>query len=106
MPGNPLSKKQEPEQDVAPLSVQIANVVVPLWNVPYDEQLRRKKQEVEGVLQRLVRYRDMYKPMPRVGFGSLTKNGLKWGIDRITAVDCIISCLFLYPDMKDTKEMY
>uniref|UniRef100_A0A8C7VC74 tRNA (uracil(54)-C(5))-methyltransferase n=1 Tax=Oncorhynchus mykiss TaxID=8022 RepID=A0A8C7VC74_ONCMY len=61
-----LKKRGWDDQDVAPLSVQIANVVVPLWNVPYDEQLRRKKQEVEGVLQRLVRYRDMYKPMPRV----------------------------------------
>uniref|UniRef100_A0A8C7C885 tRNA (uracil(54)-C(5))-methyltransferase n=1 Tax=Oncorhynchus kisutch TaxID=8019 RepID=A0A8C7C885_ONCKI len=76
MPGNPLSKQQEPEQDVAPLSVQIANVVVPLWNIPYDEQRRRKKQEVEGVLQRLVRYRDMYKPMPCVALVHLQRMAL------------------------------
>lgn len=38
-----------------PFSTQIANVVTPLWNVPYEEQLRRKQQEVEGVLQRLAR---------------------------------------------------
>uniref|UniRef100_A0A8D0CZ11 tRNA (uracil(54)-C(5))-methyltransferase n=1 Tax=Sander lucioperca TaxID=283035 RepID=A0A8D0CZ11_SANLU len=37
------------------LSVQIANVVTPLWNVPYEEQLRRKEQEVVGVLQRLAK---------------------------------------------------
>uniref|UniRef100_A0A674F036 tRNA (uracil(54)-C(5))-methyltransferase n=1 Tax=Salmo trutta TaxID=8032 RepID=A0A674F036_SALTR len=42
-------------EDEAPLSIQIANVVTPLWNVPYEEQLRRKEQEVEGVLQRLAR---------------------------------------------------
>ncbi|CAB1322138.1 unnamed protein product [Coregonus sp. 'balchen'] len=53
--GQPPSKRQEAEEDEAPLSVQIANVVTPLWNVPYEEQLRRKEQEVEGVLQRLAR---------------------------------------------------
>ncbi|KAJ4942077.1 hypothetical protein JOQ06_011947 [Pogonophryne albipinna] len=36
-------------------SVQIANVVTPLWNVPYEEQLKRKEQEVVGVLQRLAK---------------------------------------------------
>uniref|UniRef100_A0AAY5JYH9 tRNA (uracil(54)-C(5))-methyltransferase n=1 Tax=Esox lucius TaxID=8010 RepID=A0AAY5JYH9_ESOLU len=53
--GLPPSKRQEAEEDEEPLSVQIANVVTPLWNVPYEEQLRRKEQEVEGVLQRLAR---------------------------------------------------
>ncbi|XP_014017043.1 tRNA (uracil-5-)-methyltransferase homolog A [Salmo salar] len=53
--GQPPSKRQEAEEDEAPLSIQIANVVTPLWNVPYEEQLRRKEQEVEGVLQRLAR---------------------------------------------------
>ncbi|KAJ8005804.1 hypothetical protein DPEC_G00121680 [Dallia pectoralis] len=47
--------KREAEEDKEPLSVQIANVVTPLWNVPYEEQLRRKQQEVDGVLQRLAR---------------------------------------------------
>uniref|UniRef100_A0AAY5KWY6 tRNA (uracil(54)-C(5))-methyltransferase n=1 Tax=Esox lucius TaxID=8010 RepID=A0AAY5KWY6_ESOLU len=50
-----LRKRGRDEEDEEPLSVQIANVVTPLWNVPYEEQLRRKEQEVEGVLQRLAR---------------------------------------------------
>lgn len=55
-PGQPPSKRQqEAEEDEVPFSTQIANVVTPLWNVPYEEQLRRKQQEVEGVLQRLAR---------------------------------------------------
>ncbi|XP_071758779.1 tRNA (uracil-5-)-methyltransferase homolog A isoform X2 [Centroberyx gerrardi] len=53
--GQPASKRREAEEDEEPLSVQIANVVTPLWNVPYEEQLRRKEQEVEGVLQRLAK---------------------------------------------------
>lgn len=55
-PGQPPSKRQqEAEEDEVPFSTQIANVVTPLWNVPYEEQLRRKQQEVEGMLQRLAR---------------------------------------------------
>ncbi|KAJ8285995.1 hypothetical protein GJAV_G00033300 [Gymnothorax javanicus] len=42
------------EQEEA-LSKQIADVVTPLWEVPYEEQLKRKEQEVEAVLQRLAR---------------------------------------------------
>ncbi|KAG9334373.1 hypothetical protein JZ751_008192 [Albula glossodonta] len=38
-----------------PLSKQLADVVTPLWEVAYEEQLRRKEQEVEAVLQRLAR---------------------------------------------------
>ncbi|KGL84439.1 tRNA (uracil-5-)-methyltransferase A, partial [Tinamus guttatus] len=38
-----------------PLSKQIADVVTPLWNVPYEEQLARKKQECEQVLQKLTK---------------------------------------------------
>ncbi|XP_030647425.1 tRNA (uracil-5-)-methyltransferase homolog A [Chanos chanos] len=58
--GQPACKKpaggqDEEEEDEEPLSIQIANAVTPLWNVPYEEQLRRKEQEVEGVLQRLAR---------------------------------------------------
>ncbi|XP_071390402.1 tRNA (uracil-5-)-methyltransferase homolog A isoform X2 [Centroberyx affinis] len=54
--GQPASKRREAaEEEEEPLSVQIANVVTPLWNVPYEEQLRRKEQEVEGVLQRLAK---------------------------------------------------
>lgn len=54
--GQPPSKRTEGEEvEEEPLSVQIANVVTPLWNVPYDEQLRRKEQEVVAVLQRLAK---------------------------------------------------
>ncbi|XP_062307249.1 tRNA (uracil-5-)-methyltransferase homolog A [Osmerus eperlanus] len=54
--GQPPSKRQqEAEEDEVPFSTQIANVVTPLWNVPYEEQLQRKQQAVEGVLQSLSR---------------------------------------------------
>lgn len=53
--GQPPAKRAEGGEDEEPLSVQIANVVTPLWNVPYEEQLRRKEQEVVGVLQRLAK---------------------------------------------------
>ncbi|KAG5280873.1 hypothetical protein AALO_G00064960 [Alosa alosa] len=56
----PLSKRQgkdgdQEEREAEPLSTQLANVVTPLWNLPYDEQLRRKEEEVMGILQRLTR---------------------------------------------------
>lgn len=54
--GQPPSKRTEGDEEEEPLSVQIANVVTPLWNVPYEEQLRRKEQEVVAVLQRLARW--------------------------------------------------
>lgn len=38
-----------------PLSVQLANAVTPLWQVPYPEQLQRKEQEVKAVLLTLTR---------------------------------------------------
>lgn len=53
--GQPPSKRADGDEEEEPLSVQIANVVTPLWNVPYEEQLRRKEQEVVGVLQRLAK---------------------------------------------------
>ncbi|NXE51895.1 TRM2A methyltransferase, partial [Casuarius casuarius] len=46
-----LSKPGEEE----PLSKQIADVVTPLWNVPYEEQLARKKRDCEQVLQKLTK---------------------------------------------------
>ncbi|XP_077097202.1 tRNA (uracil-5-)-methyltransferase homolog A [Siphateles boraxobius] len=47
---------QEVEEDEEePLDIQIANAVTPLWNVPYEEQLKRKEKEVEGVLLKLTR---------------------------------------------------
>lgn len=59
--GQPGAKRaassQEVEEDEEePLNIQIANAVTPLWNVPYEEQLKRKEKEVEGVLQKLTRY--------------------------------------------------
>lgn len=53
--GQPPTKRADGDEEEEPLSVQIANVVTPLWNVPYEEQLRRKEQEVVGVLQRLAK---------------------------------------------------
>lgn len=53
--GHPPSKQTCGDEEEEPLTVQIANVVTPLWNVPYEEQLRRKEQEVVGVLQRLAK---------------------------------------------------
>ncbi|XP_029019600.1 tRNA (uracil-5-)-methyltransferase homolog A [Betta splendens] len=55
--GQPPSKRMEgeEEEEEKPLSVQIANVVTPLWNVPYEEQLKRKEEEVVGVLQKLAK---------------------------------------------------
>ncbi|XP_034026985.1 tRNA (uracil-5-)-methyltransferase homolog A [Thalassophryne amazonica] len=52
--GQPLTKQPDIE-DEEPLCNQIANVVTPLWNVPYEEQLKRKEQEVVAVLQRLAK---------------------------------------------------
>lgn len=53
--GQPPSKRSEGDEEEEPLCVQIANAVTPLWNVPYEEQLRRKEQEVVAVLQRLAK---------------------------------------------------
>uniref|UniRef100_A0A8C4Z760 tRNA (uracil(54)-C(5))-methyltransferase n=1 Tax=Gadus morhua TaxID=8049 RepID=A0A8C4Z760_GADMO len=61
--GGPAAKRQDVEEDSEPFSVQIANVVTPLWKVPYEEQLRRKQQEVEGVLQRLAKEIGKYNNM-------------------------------------------
>jgi len=55
----PTAKRHEAEaaeeEAGESFSVQIANVVTPLWQVPYEEQLQRKQQEVEAVLQRLAK---------------------------------------------------
>ncbi|XP_053725608.1 tRNA (uracil-5-)-methyltransferase homolog A [Synchiropus splendidus] len=53
--GRPPATKRKEAGEEEPLSVQIANVVTPLWKVPYEEQLRRKEQEVVAVLQRLAK---------------------------------------------------
>ncbi|XP_062874188.1 tRNA (uracil-5-)-methyltransferase homolog A isoform X1 [Trichomycterus rosablanca] len=54
----PASKRPTDERDAGeeePLSTQIANAVTPLWQVQYEEQLKRKECEVEAVLQKLAR---------------------------------------------------
>lgn len=51
----PPSKRAEADDEKEPLSIQIANVVTPLWNISYEEQLRRKEDEVVAVLQRLAK---------------------------------------------------
>lgn len=38
-----------------PLHKQIADVVTPLWNTPYEDQLEKKQQECEQVLLKLTR---------------------------------------------------
>ncbi|RXM94055.1 tRNA (uracil-5-)-methyltransferase-like A [Acipenser ruthenus] len=55
--GQPHAKRSAPADSPAeePLSKQIADVVTPLWNVAYEEQLKMKEQEVVGVLQRLTK---------------------------------------------------
>lgn len=53
--GQPSAKRPGAGDEEEPLSVQIANVVTPLWNVPYEEQLKRKEEEVVAVLQRLAK---------------------------------------------------
>ncbi|NWI28102.1 TRM2A methyltransferase, partial [Sula dactylatra] len=68
---DPIAKKRKKEEETEqgevkrpalskasgeePLSKQIADVVTPLWNVPYEEQLARKKLECEQVLQKLTK---------------------------------------------------
>ncbi|NWS69681.1 TRM2A methyltransferase, partial [Crotophaga sulcirostris] len=68
---DPIAKKRKREEETEqretkrpaplegsgeePLSKQIADVVTPLWKVPYGEQLATKKQECEQVLQKLTK---------------------------------------------------
>ncbi|KAM4052275.1 tRNA (uracil-5-)-methyltransferase homolog A [Anomaloglossus baeobatrachus] len=52
-----LSKRKAAEESTQEesLSKQIADVVTPLWQIPYEEQLKMKEQECEHVLQRLTK---------------------------------------------------
>ncbi|XP_072455857.1 tRNA (uracil-5-)-methyltransferase homolog A [Notamacropus eugenii] len=59
---DPMTKKRKREEDApqaakrpAPGAPRIADVVTPLWAVPYPEQLERKRRECEQVLQRLTK---------------------------------------------------
>ncbi|XP_069612210.1 tRNA (uracil-5-)-methyltransferase homolog A [Ranitomeya imitator] len=51
------SKRKAAEENAPEeaLSKQIADVVTPLWQIPYEEQLKMKGQECEHVLQRLTK---------------------------------------------------
>nr|XP_020759071.1 tRNA (uracil-5-)-methyltransferase homolog A [Odocoileus virginianus texanus] len=55
---DPLARKRR-QEDRGELSAGpaacVADVVTPLWAVPYEEQLERKRQECEQVLQKLAR---------------------------------------------------
>ncbi|NWX83322.1 TRM2A methyltransferase, partial [Nothoprocta pentlandii] len=51
----PREAKQPKAAAEEPPSRQIADVVTPLWNVPYEEQLAGKRRECERVLQRLTK---------------------------------------------------
>ncbi|KAM4827539.1 tRNA (uracil-5-)-methyltransferase homolog A [Thomomys bottae] len=52
---DPMAKKRRQEGEGEPLTAQIADVVTPLWTVPYAEQLERKRLECEQVLQKLAK---------------------------------------------------
>ncbi|TRZ01457.1 hypothetical protein DNTS_034759 [Danionella cerebrum] len=51
----PMGSQEAENVEEEPVSIQIANAVTPLWNVPYEEQLKMKQKEVEAVLQKLTR---------------------------------------------------
>ncbi|KAM9622995.1 tRNA (uracil-5-)-methyltransferase homolog A isoform 1-T2 [Trichechus inunguis] len=52
---DPMAKKRRREGEGEPPATHIADVVTPLWTVPYAEQLEQKRLECEQVLQRLAK---------------------------------------------------
>uniref|UniRef100_A0A8D0CDN7 tRNA (uracil(54)-C(5))-methyltransferase n=1 Tax=Scleropages formosus TaxID=113540 RepID=A0A8D0CDN7_SCLFO len=50
-----LKKRKQQEEDEEEEEQQIADVVTPLWSVPYEEQLKTKERGVQAVLQTLAR---------------------------------------------------
>ncbi|KAM6165254.1 tRNA (uracil-5-)-methyltransferase homolog A isoform 2-T2 [Erethizon dorsatum] len=52
---DPMARRRQQEGEVEPLAARVADVVTPLWTVPYAEQLERKRVECEQVLQRLAK---------------------------------------------------
>ncbi|XP_049721583.1 tRNA (uracil-5-)-methyltransferase homolog A [Elephas maximus indicus] len=52
---DPMAKRRRREGEGEPPVTHIADVVTPLWTVPYAEQLERKRLECEQVLQRLAK---------------------------------------------------
>ncbi|XP_005391788.1 PREDICTED: tRNA (uracil-5-)-methyltransferase homolog A isoform X1 [Chinchilla lanigera] len=52
---DPMARRRQQEGEVEPQTARVADVVTPLWTVPYAEQLERKRLECEQVLQRLAK---------------------------------------------------
>ncbi|XP_054974680.1 tRNA (uracil-5-)-methyltransferase homolog A isoform X2 [Sorex araneus] len=52
---DPMAKKRQREEESEASATCIADVVTPLWTVPYPEQLERKRLECEQVLQKLAK---------------------------------------------------
>ncbi|XP_059531913.1 tRNA (uracil-5-)-methyltransferase homolog A isoform X4 [Myotis daubentonii] len=52
---DPMARKRQREEEGEPPATCVADVVTPLWTVPYDEQLDRKRLECEQVLQKLAK---------------------------------------------------
>ena len=47
---DPMLKAKDVEEDTRPVLEQIKSAVCPLSNIPYEEQLEKKSQEVEKIL--------------------------------------------------------
>ncbi|NXP21257.1 TRM2A methyltransferase, partial [Scytalopus superciliaris] len=56
---DPIARRRRAEEDAEPAEQppgkRIADVVTPLWNLPYGEQLAQKQRECEQVLQKLTK---------------------------------------------------
>nr|XP_012309633.1 tRNA (uracil-5-)-methyltransferase homolog A isoform X2 [Aotus nancymaae] len=52
---DPMARRRRQEGESEPLATRVADVVTPLWTVPYAEQLERKRLECEQVLQKLAK---------------------------------------------------
>lgn len=52
---DPIARKRQREDECEPPATCVADVVTPLWTVPYAEQLERKRLECEQVLQKLAK---------------------------------------------------
>ncbi|XP_052546923.1 tRNA (uracil-5-)-methyltransferase homolog A [Tympanuchus pallidicinctus] len=55
---DPMARKRQREEGAGagePLGKRIADVVTPLWAVPYEQQLAEKRRECERVLQKLAK---------------------------------------------------
>ncbi|XP_008582755.1 PREDICTED: tRNA (uracil-5-)-methyltransferase homolog A isoform X1 [Galeopterus variegatus] len=52
---DPMARRRQHEGEGEPPATRVADVVTPLWTVPYAEQLERKRLECEQVLQKLAK---------------------------------------------------